>query len=141
MLGLSAEEFGFVLSALAFALVSFLGGKAGKDALVKRNGPAAAPDGVMEVAGAIVSDKAVDRMVKSMDAFTSASVLLTAAIDKDVEAKAKLTAMVEKHGRHLGDNTAACEDMGRNIQRVDAHIGKLVTELYLQRELSDRGGK
>lgn len=141
MLGLSAEEFGFVLVSLAFALTSFLGGKAGKDALVKRQAPAPAPDGVLEVAGSIVSDRAVDRMVKSLDAFTSASVLLATAIDKDVEAKAKLTAMVEKHGRLLEENTAACEDMGRHIQKVDGHISKLATEMYLQRELSGRGGQ
>ena len=138
MLGMSAESIGTFLTGLGLAIIAILGGKAGKEKVTGRQ-PGGAP--VMEVAGAIVSDKAVERMVKSLDEFSSAAILMTAAIERDVDAKKALTRAMEKHGQDLKDNTEACVEMGRSIDKVDAHIGKLATEMEIQRAISDRGGK
>lgn len=116
MWGLSAEEFGFVLVSFAFALTSYLGGKAGKVALARPAPPPA--EGVMEVAGAIVSDKAVDRMVKSLDAFTSAATLMTHAIDKDVIAKTELTKALNRNSHVAEEMCDEIKDTGRHMERL-----------------------
>ncbi|WP_136652432.1 hypothetical protein [Paracoccus aeridis] len=69
----------------------------------------ARPDDVMEVAGAIVSDRAVERMVTALDGFTASAKLLTLAIDKDVDAKAKLT----------GALTGVCEEVKEMSDQLD----------------------
>lgn len=115
MLGLSAEEFGTVLFAAALAITTFLGGKKGKEVLTKK--PAAQPE-MIEVAGAIVSDKAVDRMVKSLDAFSSAAVLMTAAIERDVDAKSKLTASLNRNSDVSEDMRDEIKDTGRKLERM-----------------------
>ena len=84
---------------------------------------------VVEVAGAIVSDKAVDRMVQSLDEFSAAATLLKAAIDRDVEAKGKMTAAMVENSRKLDRNSDVSEEMHGEIRHVGDRIEHLKVEL------------
>jgi len=84
---------------------------------------------VLEVAGAIVSDKAVDRMVKSLDEFSAAATVLKAAIDRDVEAKGALTAAMIENSRALNRNSDVSEEMHEEIRDTGNRIDQLKTEL------------
>lgn len=108
MLGLSAEEFGFVLVSFAFALTTFLGGRAGKNAVTKQAPQAQNAGGMMEVAGALVSDKAAREWVKSNDALSDHVKALTKAIEK---------------------NTDACKDAAENAHEASEAIRQLSIEL------------
>ena len=90
MLGLTAEQIGTVILGLSMGLIAIMGGQKGKQVAQGRK---ESPSEMIEVAGAIVSDKAVDRMVASMDALSASNTMLTSAINADVEAKKALTAV------------------------------------------------
>lgn len=84
---------------------------------------------IVEVAGAIVSDKAVDRMIKSLDEFSAAATLLKAAIDRDVEAKGKLTAAMVENSRQLGRNSDVSEEMHEQVKDTGTRLDRLKEEL------------
>ena len=84
--------------------------------------PAAPPPAFAEVKGAIVDNAGVDRMVKSLDGFTAAAVLLTAAIDRDVNAKSKLTLSLNR-------NSEVSEDMRDDIREAASKLERLKDEL------------
>ena len=119
MLGLTAEQIGTVILGLSMGLIAIMGGQKGKQVAQGRK---ESPSEMIEVAGAIVSDKAVDRMVQSLDAFTAAATLMTHAIDKDVEAKAKLTAALIR-------NSDVSEDMRDEIRETASKIDRLREEI------------
>lgn len=120
MLGLTAEQLGTVLFAAALAITTFLGGKKGREIITKA--PPQQPQQFMEVAGAVVSDKSVDRMVASLDAFSSSASIMTQAINRDVEAKAKLTAALNR-------NSEVSEDMRDEIKDTGAKMEALTREM------------
>lgn len=127
MLGLSAEDLGTVILAASLALIALLGGMKGKAMAQGTRSPR--KEDVLEVAGAIVSDKAVDAMVKSLNATTDACSLLAHAISRDVDAKEKLTAALASHGTKLDRNSETAEDMRETIQSVDTRVERLKDEL------------
>lgn len=96
---------------------------------VRKQKSAPAPADMIEVAGAIVSDRAVDRMVKSLDEFSAAATVLKAAIDRDVEAKGHLTAAMAENSRALNRNSDVSEEMHEEIRDVGNRMDQLKTEL------------
>ena len=119
MLGLTAEQIGTVILGLSLGIIGLMGGQKGRQiAQAKPSSPA----DIVEVAGAIVSDKGVERMVAALDDFTSAAKMLTAAIDRDVDAKAKLTVSLNR-------NSDVSVDMREQIRETEAKLDQLKTEL------------
>lgn len=119
MMGLSAENIGTVILGLSLAIIALLGGQKGKQ---MAQGRPPQQNEMMEVAGAIVSDKAVVSMVTALDGFTASAKLLTLAIDKDVEAKGKLTTA-------LARNADAAEEVHDEIKDVAIRLDRLKDEL------------
>lgn len=112
--------------ALLYLIVGLLGAFGFGQARKKKPQP---QGDVLEVAGAIVSDKAVDRMVKSLDEFSAAATVLKAAIDRDVEAKGALTAAMIENSRALNRNSDVSEEMHDEIRDVGGRMDNLKTEL------------
>lgn len=127
MLGLTAEQIGTVLVGASLAISAIMGGRKGRDILQKK--PAEAGDNVMEVAGAIVSDKGVEKMVKALDEFTSAAILMTAAIERDVSAKARLTTALGESSLALNRNSEVSEEMRDEIKETGSRLEGLTREL------------
>lgn len=80
-------------------------------------------DDVLEVAGAIVSDKAVTRMVASMDA-------LATAINTDVRAKTALTDALTANSRALDRNSETADDMLDGINDTTHQMERLRDEMF-----------
>lgn len=87
MLGLTAEQIGVVLVGISTALIALLGGREGKK-LVAQKGGAPAGD-VVEVAGALVSDKAAAEWVRSCDDLRRSIDRNTRAMDHATDASRK----------------------------------------------------
>lgn len=66
MLGLNADDLGLVFTALATALLTVMGGKKGKEILTRRDAQPATSSNVMEVAGAIVSDRVAKEWIDAV---------------------------------------------------------------------------
>lgn len=137
---LESNDLGLVLIALIGLIGSIFTGSKVRDVTGKKSATEP-PKEFAEVKGAIVDARDVDRMVKHLEATTAAITLHTATIEKDTAAKEALTRALERHGRCLADNTDACEDMGRSIDRVDGHVGKLANELEIARAIGERAIK
>ena len=118
MLGWTSEQLGTVILAVSGAIIWLMGGQKGKQLAQGKSQPGE----MMEVAGAIVSDRAVERMVTALDGFTASAKLLTLAIDKDVEAKGKLTTA-------LARNADAAEEVHDEIKDVAVRLDRLKDEL------------
>lgn len=116
--------------ALLYLIVGLLGAFGLGQARKKKPQP---QGDVLEVAGAIVSDKAVDRMVKSLDEFSAAATVLKAAIDRDVEAKGALTAAMIENSRALWRNSDVSEDMHQQIKDAENKMDRLREEMLLAR--------
>ena len=129
MLGLTAEQIGTVILGLSLGIIGLMGGHRGKQ-IAQGKGPPSQAD-VVEVAGAIVSDRGVERMVAALDDFTAAAKMLTAAIDRDVDAKAKLTTSLNR-------NSDVSDDMREQIRETEAKLDRLRDELI--RSSSHGGG-
>ena len=129
MLGLTAEQIGTVILGLSLGIIGLMGGQKGKQ-IAQGKGPPSQTD-VVEVAGAIVSDRGVERMVAALDDFTAAAKMLTAAIDRDVDAKAKLTVSLNR-------NSDVSDDMREQIRETEAKLDRLRDELI--RSSSNGGG-
>lgn len=129
MLGLTAEEIGTIILGISMGLITIMGGQKGKQ-IAQGKGPPSQAD-VVEVAGAIVSDRGVERMVAALDDFTAAAKMLTAAIDRDVDAKAKLTTSLNR-------NSDVSDDMREQIRETEAKLDRLRDELI--RSSSHGGG-
>lgn len=114
MLGLTAEQIGTVLLAVSLLITGRLAQQKGKEIVAKAP---AQEGGTLEVAGAIVSDKAAKEWVKAAE---------------------KLSEIMDRHAHCLSENTDACRDMSDEITKVGAKIGKLATEMEIARALGDR---
>lgn len=119
---LNSQDLGLVLVALIGVIGSVFGGKAGRDKLTKPGGQPQGAGEMVEIRGAIVSDKAVDKMVAAFEA-------LTHAVDKDVEAKGKLTLALVESGRRLDRNSDVSEEMREEIKDTGQRMERLTMEL------------
>ena len=119
---LNSQDLGLVLVALIGVIGSVFGTKAGRDKLTKSGGQPQGAGEMVEIRGAIVSDKAVDKMVAAFEA-------LTQAVDKDVEAKGKLTIALNESGRRLDRNSDVSEEMRDDIREVNRTMEGLKAEL------------
>lgn len=128
MLGLTAEQIGTIILGISLGIIGLMGGQKGRQ-IAQAKPPS--PADIVEVAGAIVSDKGVERMVSALDNFTAAAKLLTAAIDRDVEAKGKLTASLNR-------NSDVSEDMREQIRETETKLDRLRDEII--RSSSHSGG-
>lgn len=126
--GLRAEDISTILVGLSLFVAWLWGGSKGKQ-IAQGKTQSAMPQDVVEVAGAIVSDKAVERMVKSLDAFTAAAALMTHSIDRDVAAKGLLTSALTENSRALDRNSDVAEDMREEIRDAASRMEQLKTEL------------
>lgn len=126
MLGLTAEQIGTVLLAVALLITGKLGHQKGKEIVAKAPPPNTE---TMELRGAVITDKAADRLVQSMDAFTASATLLKSAIDRDVDAKTALTKALNVNSASLDRNSEVSQDMREEIRETGDMIGKLKDEL------------
>lgn len=126
MLGWTAEQIGTVILGLSLGIIGLMGGQKGRQVA-----KGASPRGgdVIEIAGAIVSDKSVSLMVRSLDEFSAASTLLKSAIDKDVAAKVDLTAALRENSRALDRNSETADDIRDAIKDAGSKIERLKDEL------------
>lgn len=119
---LNSQDLGLVLVALIGVIGSVFGTKAGRDKLTKPGGQPQSAGEMVEIRGAIVSDKAVDKMVAAFET-------LTQAIHHDVEAKGKLTVALNESGRRLDRNSDVSEEMRDDIREVNRTMEGLKAEL------------
>lgn len=110
MFGLDSEQMGFVLYAVALAFIGIIGGSKGKE-FIKGSPAASQKDNVVEVAGAIVSDKKVNELIDAVNVLVGA---------------------VRDHGAKLASNTAACDGMGRRIDIAADAMHELSKELEIE---------
>lgn len=119
---LNSQDLGLVLVALIGVIGSIFGTKAGRDKLTKPAHQSPGGGEMVEIRGAIVSDKAVDKMIAAFEA-------LTHAIDKDVEAKGRLTVALNESGRRLDRNSDVSEEMRDDIREAGRTMDGLKAEL------------
>ena len=136
MLGLTAEQIGTVLLAISLLITGRLAQQKGREIVSKApatEGPA------MEIRGALISDRAADRIVQSLDAFTASATLLKSAIDRDVEAKTALTKALGINSLSMDRNTDVSQHMREEIRETGDVMGRLKDELIRTQNMS--GGK
>lgn len=141
---LESNDLGAVLIALIGAMVTLLSGGKIRE-WVSPSKPQPAPD-MAEIRGALISDKAADRVVQSADAFTAAATMMKTSIDRDVEAKQALTkalmAAIDANAGNLDvirANTAAANAVAEQAHDLRDVIGDLAKELEIQSRLKGRG--
>lgn len=123
MLGLTAEQVGTVLLAIALLITGKLGHQKGKEIVAK----APPPNGeTVELRGAVISDRAVDVMVKSMDALSASNTMLTHATNLDTEAKGALTKALHAAAA-AGDRMAESSEANREILRANTAAASAVS--------------
>lgn len=106
MFGLDSDQFGFVLYAFGLALVGWLGGSKGKEFLTAKPVKTAQADtaqNLVEVAGAIVSDKMAAEWVRAAEELT----------------------------RGIKENTRACDAMAGRIDKVGEVMHDLAKEMEI----------
>lgn len=130
MLGLTAEQIGTVILGLSLGIIGLMGGQKGKQ-IAQGKGPPSQTD-VVEVAGAIVHPRDVEKLLKALEGVTAGAALLAVAIDKDVEAKGKMTVALNR-------NSDVSEDMHQQIRETESKLDRLRDELI--RSSSYGGGK
>ena len=81
------------------------------------------------MAGAVISGKAVERMVKSLDDFSSSASALKCAIDRDVTAKKAMTESLVANSRALERNSDVAEEMHDGIKDTARIMSDLKTEI------------
>lgn len=147
---LESNDLGAVLIALIGAMVTLMSGGKIRE-MVSPTKPAPSPD-MAEIKGAIISDKAVDRIVQSFDGVTAAATMLKSAIDRDVEAKQALTKalsatnasadrMMEATGSNLEiirANTLAANAVAGEAHDLRDAVSDLAKELEIQSRLGRR---
>lgn len=106
---LESNDLGLVLVALIGLIGSWFGGSRIKDSMTGAPQKSAAPlpERTVEIAGALVSDKAVDKMVASMDA---------------------LAAALNESGKRIDRNSDVSEEMRDDIREVNRTMEGLKAE-------------
>lgn len=108
MLGLKPEDISTILVGVSLFIAWVLGGQKGKQMVQKS--PVAQPGNVVEVAGAIVSDRAVDKWIEAMTH-------LAACIDK---------------------NTIACNNAANNAKEASEAMQELAKEVEFNTRIRQR---
>lgn len=127
---LESNDLGLVLIALIGLIGSIFTGSKVKDVTSKKpDKEAPNPQEFMEVKGALISDKAAERVIQSADAFTAAATMLKIAIDRDVEAKQALTKALNANSASMDRNSEVSQDMRENIRETGDVIGRLKDEM------------
>ena len=126
MLGLSAEDIGKILLAVSLLITGRLAHQKGKE-IVSRS-PETQGE-TMELRGAVISDRAADRLVMAMDAYTASSTMLKASIDRDVEAKQAMTKALSTNSLSLDRNSDTADDLKGEIRDVRNSIERLKDEM------------
>lgn len=127
MLGLTAEEIGTIILGISMGLITIMGGQKGRQ-IAQGKGPPSQTD-VMEVAGAIMPPRDVEKLLKALEGVTAGTALLAVAIDKDVEAKGKLTVALMENSRALNRNSDVSEEMHDEIRDTASRIDRLREEI------------
>lgn len=83
----------------------------------------------MELAGAVISDRAADRLIKSMDALAASNTMLTHATNMDTDAKKALTKALEQASEALDGNTEVAGEMRSDIKEVARDMRSMTTEM------------
>lgn len=149
---LESPDLSAVLIAFFAMLGTVMGGGTITQLLGRKKAATEKPPEFAEVKGAIISDRAVDRIVQSFDGVTTSSTMLKTSIDRDVEAKqamtkalAALTVMMERmmeaHGGNLDTiraNTAAANAVATEAHDLRASIDDLSKELEFQSRMKGR---
>lgn len=135
---LESNDLGLVLIALIGLIGSIFTGSKVRDVTGKKV-PAAPPPEFAEVKGALISDKAAERVIQSSDAFTAAATMLKTAIDRDVEAKQALTKALNANSASLDRNSDVSQDMRDEIRETGDVIGRLKDEMIRAQSMS--GGR
>ena len=130
MLGLTAEQIGTVILGLSLGIIGLMGGHRGKQ-IAQGKGPPSQTD-VVEVAGAIVHPRDVEKLLKALEGVTAGAALLAVAIDKDVEAKGKLTVALNR-------NSDVSQEMKDQIRDAENKMDRLREEMLVAR-MSHGGG-
>lgn len=133
---LESPDLSAALIAFFAMLGTILGGGTVTQMLNRKKNPANPPPEFAEVKGALISDKAAERVIQSSDAFTAAATMLKTAIDRDVEAKNALTKALTENSRSLDRNSDVAEDIHEGTKSVSTRLERLEVELIR----SQRGG-
>lgn len=134
---LESNDLGLVLIALIGLIGSIFTGSKVRDVTGKK--PANLPKEFAEVKGALISDKAAERVIQSSDAFTAAATMLKTAIDRDVEAKQALTKALNENSASLDRNSDVSQDMREEIRETGDVMGRLKDEMIRAQSMS--GGR
>lgn len=149
---LESPDLSAVLIAFFAMLGTVMGGGTITQLLGRKKAAQDKPAEFAEVKGAIISDKAVERIVQSFDGVTAAATMLKTAIDRDVEAKQALTkaltasaAMAERAMEAGGGNldviranTQAANAVATEAHDLRASIDDLSKELEFQSRMNGR---
>lgn len=125
---LESSDLGLVLVAAIGAMVTLLTGGKVREATSKKP-DASPPSEFAEVKGALISDKAAERVIQSADAFTAAATMLKIAIDRDVEAKQALTKALNANSASMDRNSEVSQDMREDVRETGDVIGRLKDEM------------
>lgn len=115
---LESPDLSAALIAFFAMLGTILGGGTVTQMLNRKKNPANPPPEFAEVKGAIISDKAVDRIVQSFDGVTAAATMLKSAIDRDVQAKELLTKALHSAAQS-GERMVESGEANRDILRAN----------------------
>ena len=143
---LESPDLSAVLIAFFAMLGTVMGGGTITQLLGRKKAATEKPAEFAEIRGALISDKAAERVVQSSDAFTAAATMMKISIDRDVEAKQALTkallAMIDANAGNLDvirANTAAANAVAERAHDLRDVIGDLAKELEIQSRLKGRG--
>lgn len=143
---LESPDLSGVLIAFFAMLGTVMGGGTITQLLGRKKAQPEKPAEFAEIKGALISDKAAERVVQSSDAFTAAATMMKTSIDRDVEAKQALTkallAMIDANAGNLDvirANTAAANAVAEQAHELRDVIGDLAKELEIQSRLKGRG--
>ena len=143
---LESPDLSAVLIAFFAMLGTVMGGGTITQLLGRKKAATEKPAEFAEIRGALISDKAAERVVQSSDAFTAAATMMKISIDRDVEAKQALTkallAMIDANAGNLDvirANTAAANAVAERAHDLRDVIEDLAKELEIQSRLKGRG--
>lgn len=118
MFGMSSDEIGNFLIGLSIAITAIWGGMKGKEKLTKTR-PETKPETMMEVSGAIVSDKKANEWIAAVN---------------------ELTEGLKSHGQKLDRNTDACDRISGRMDKTGTSMDNLAKEMEFQNRTASRGG-
>lgn len=113
MFGLSADDISTVIVGVSLAFIALMGGQKGRQIAQGRS----KKDDVVEVAGALVSDKAAAEWIKANDALSAGMTVMSRAVDR---------------------NTDAIETITDDLRDVKGKLSDVAKEMEIASRLHDR---